>query len=163
MMTKSELFTQYNKAKAAAKQGKLDAKRVDRALGIAQSKNYPHSYQTTIKSCNCVDHRRNPNIVCKHMVKKMMEVRIDQSHVQPAPVQPKVIYVELEWDGIDPKNVKSEWQYAKACKMSIGKGLLPVSIEKLIDTLTGYEVIKVEFISRNRWGTNNFKMWWERK
>ncbi len=77
-MTKSEIFTQYNKARAAARRGKLDAKRVNRALGVAQSKT-PRPYITTARTCNCPDHIKNPAIACKHMIAKMIEVRASQS------------------------------------------------------------------------------------
>lgn len=76
-MTKSELFSMYNKARAAAKHGKLEAGRVNRALGILQTKDYISKYHTTIKSCDCEDHKRH-QVPCKHMVALMIERRIAQ-------------------------------------------------------------------------------------
>lgn len=76
-MTKSEIFSMYNKARAAARKGKLEAGRVNRALGILQTQNYVNKYNTTIHSCNCEDHKRH-QVPCKHMVALMIKVRIGQ-------------------------------------------------------------------------------------
>jgi len=77
--TKSQLFTTYNKARHAARQGKIDGKRLNRALGILLSKSYPHQYNTTIKTCDCPDSRRHPEITCKHRLAAMIQVRISQA------------------------------------------------------------------------------------
>lgn len=74
-MTKSQIFTQYNKARQAARLGKLDAARVNRALGLLQSRT-PRPYATTVKGCDCEDSRRGH--VCKHRIAAMMTVRIYQ-------------------------------------------------------------------------------------
>lgn len=79
-MTKSEIFTQYNRARAAARKGKLDPARVNRALGILQNST-PRPYLTTISSCNCQDHSRHPDIACKHMIAKMIEYRNSRPRV----------------------------------------------------------------------------------
>lgn len=166
-MTKSEIFTQYNKARAAAKQGKLEIGRVNRALGIAQSKSHEQKYQTTIKACTCKDHELHPEVACKHMVAKMIEVKIERTHAAEQPTvaaEPKVIYAELEWDGVDVWNVKNEPERAEACKMSIGKGLVSVSAESLAESLVGYSYVKADFIRRNSHrGNNSFKVWFEKK
>lgn len=78
-MTKSEIFSQYNKARAAAKNGKLDPNRTNRALGVLMSKS-TRPYTTTTKSCNCPDRVRNTTTACKHMIAKMIEVRVAQAH-----------------------------------------------------------------------------------
>lgn len=168
-MTKSELFTQYNKARAAAKHGKLDVARVNRALGIAQSKNRENKYQTTIKSCTCKDHELHPAVACKHMVAKMIEVKVERMHaveqpkVEPVEDEPKVIYAEYEWDGADPWNIVDEPWHAENCKYSVGKGLFNIKPQDLAEMLVEYKYIKADFISRNTHGrTNNFKVWWER-
>ena len=77
--TKSAIFTTYNKARKAARQGKIDGKRLNRVLGILLSKSYPHQYNTTIKTCDCPDSRRHPEIVCKHRLAAMIQVRISQA------------------------------------------------------------------------------------
>lgn len=74
----SEIMTVYNKARAAARAGKLDEKRVNRALGLLMSKNSNRPYNTTVKSCDCPDHAIYRN-TCKHMIKNMMQVRISQA------------------------------------------------------------------------------------
>lgn len=72
-MTKSQIFTAYNKARRAAQNGKLDIARVNRALGLLQSRT-PRPYATTVKGCDCEDSRRGH--VCKHRIAAMMTVRI---------------------------------------------------------------------------------------
>lgn len=76
--TKSEIFTAYNIARAAARRAG-DTKRIERlnkALGVLLSANYytgeKASYQPTTNSCNCNDMkyrhaaRRAYTGVCKH-------------------------------------------------------------------------------------------------
>ena len=161
MITKSEIFTQYNKARSAAKHGKLDAGRVNRALGIAQSKS-PQKYVTTIKTCTCEDHKRH-STPCKHMIAKMIEVKIERTHVKPVVVEPKIIYCEFEYASTSPWEIKMNFWDASNCKISTGKGLVQIDSEKLSDQLQDYEVKKTEYIKKNSWGTHSFKMWWEKK
>ena len=69
---RSEIFSVYNKAKAAARAGLLDARRVDRALGnLIADRDRP--YRTTKNSCTCPDARRNR---CKHQIAEMMRRRM---------------------------------------------------------------------------------------
>lgn len=75
MTQKSALFTAYNKARRAARSGKLDIGRVNRALGVAQAKR-ARPYQTTVKGCDCPDGRRGN--VCKHRIAAMLQVRAAQ-------------------------------------------------------------------------------------
>jgi hypothetical protein len=165
-MTKSEIFTQYNKARAAAHQGKLDPKRVNRALGIAQTKATEQKYITSIKSCTCEDHKRN-STPCKHMIAKMIEVKIDRANIREKlvaePVEPKVIYVELEYASMSPWNITINFWDAANCKMSEGKGLIQIDSEVLAEKLQNYKVIKTQYVKKNTWGTHSFKMWWEKK
>lgn len=161
MITKSEIFTQYNKARSAARLGKLDPKRVDRALGVAQLKVQPE-YLTTTKSCSCEDHSRHPSIACKHMIAKMIEVKVARTHEQPK-ADPKVIYIELEYATISPWNIVSDYWDASHCKISIGSGLVEIDAEKLAERLQDYKVIETVYVKKNSWGTHSFKMWWERK
>jgi hypothetical protein len=81
-MDKSQIFKWYNKAMAAARQGKLDPKRVNGALSVLQMKE-ERPYHTTIKTCDCPWHKIHPEAACKHMVAKMILVRASQ---EPKPV-----------------------------------------------------------------------------
>jgi len=74
-MDKHTLFKIYNKARKAAREGKLDIKRLNRALGILQSKNYTKSYVTTIRACSCPDWCNHPGQPCKHMIAEMIKYR----------------------------------------------------------------------------------------
>lgn len=174
-MTKSEIFTQYNKARAAARQGKLDPKRVNRALGIAQTKAPEQKYITSIKSCNCVDHQQHPSVACKHMIARMIEVKVERTredgymHAQPIVEKvaiedkPKVIYCEFEYATISPWDIVMNFWDASNCKYSVGSGLSQIDSEKLAEMLQGYKVIETKYMKKNSWGTHSFKMWWEKK
>lgn len=84
-LTRSEIFTQYNKARAAAKHGKLNAQRVNKALSVLQSK-AQSQYHTTTNSCDCKARVYNPRVVCGHMIAKMVEYRAAGAKpVQPEP------------------------------------------------------------------------------
>jgi len=87
-MTKSELFTQYNKARAAARKGLLDPKRVNKALGLAQLK-IPRPYKTTINSCNCKDRINRPTVKCSHMIEEMIEYRATHASQPQTPPEPE--------------------------------------------------------------------------
>ena len=87
-MTKNELFTQYNRARAAARKGLLDPKRVNKALGLAQSKT-ARPYLTTTKSCSCPDASRHPGQPCKHMIAAMIEYRATHASQPPTPPEPE--------------------------------------------------------------------------
>ena len=80
-MTKSQLFTQYNRARAAAYAGKLDLARVNRALGLVQAKE-ARPYHTSIRICDCPDQVRHPDMICKHRIAKMLEYRAEQEKEQ---------------------------------------------------------------------------------
>jgi hypothetical protein len=89
-MNKSILMSTYNKAKAAARNGKLDITRTNKALGILMSKNSAarlEKYLTTTRTCSCPDHARTGK-PCKHMIARMIEVRSQPA--QPIKVEPKV-------------------------------------------------------------------------
>lgn len=76
--TKSEIFTAYNKARAAARRAGETKKiqRLNKALGVLLSANYytgdKADYAPTINSCGCKDMqyrhaaRRDYHGVCKH-------------------------------------------------------------------------------------------------
>ncbi len=76
--TKSEIFSVYNKARKAARQGKLDEDRLNRALGLIQRKDGgARPYMTTAKTCTCPDFTRTGK-PCKHIIKNWMQIRIEQ-------------------------------------------------------------------------------------
>lgn len=63
--SKSELFTNYNKMRATA----ADRPRLNRALGVAQSKQ-ARPYNTTAQGCDCGDWKfrgSKTGVSCKHM------------------------------------------------------------------------------------------------
>jgi hypothetical protein len=157
-MNKSQIFSIYNKARKAPREGKLDEGAVNRALGVIQRKG-ESKYITTIRSCNCDARKYNSSKPCKHMIAKMMQTRITGD--QPTATQ--TIYVELEYEGYAPADLKMNFHKVSYPKMSIGKGLINVSVEDLIEALTGYEAIKTEYVKKNSWGTINYKMWWMKK
>lgn len=69
--TKSGLFRAYNVARAS---GRIDRKRLDKALGIAQRRER-HPYITTLTFCSCPDFQirlqgRGP---CKHQYALMLK------------------------------------------------------------------------------------------
>ena len=82
--TKSEIFTVYNQLRAYARKHPdiIDPARVNRALGILQSKAYYMGekvfYSPTAGSCGCKDwefrfaRRRNYTGACKHMIAEML-------------------------------------------------------------------------------------------
>lgn len=85
IITKSELFTAYNKARAAARRDG-DTKRIQRlnkALGILQSKAYytddKAAYIPTLTACGCKDwqyrHAKNRAYTgpCKHMLAEALQ------------------------------------------------------------------------------------------
>ena len=76
--TRSAIFTTYNKARKAAHQGKIDGKRLNRALGILQSAHFPDHYHPTTKDCQCGDHYFTGK-PCKHMIAVMIQVRMSQA------------------------------------------------------------------------------------
>lgn len=74
---KSQLFSEYNRAKAAARREGSDMGRLNRGLGVAQ-KSQPRPYHTTVNDCNCPD-RRFRGTVCKHM----LSMRLQHEQAQP--------------------------------------------------------------------------------
>lgn len=87
-MNRSDMMRTYNLARTAARQGKLDPTRTNKALGILQSKDGGASkfdqYLTTTKGCSCPDHARTGK-PCKHMIARMIEVRAAGKPQQATP------------------------------------------------------------------------------
>lgn len=86
-VSKSALFTVYNKARACG----LDRARVNRAMGIVQAGKVTlyqdgvalvdgdkgKTYTVRGESCNCPDHTYR-GIVCKHIVARWLVIRMNQ-------------------------------------------------------------------------------------
>lgn len=81
MVNRSLLFTVFNKVRAIARRNPslYDEKRVNKALGILQSKDYyaDKDYFTTTKSCTCPDHMIR-QVNCKHIIAAQMKAEIDR-------------------------------------------------------------------------------------
>lgn len=76
LMTRSQLFHTYNLARSAARNGKLEPGRTNRALGILMSKDAEQhltKYGATVSQCHCQDARRGN--VCKHRIARMIQKR----------------------------------------------------------------------------------------
>lgn len=96
--TKSAIFTQYNKARAAARKGKLPAAETNRALGVLMSATGTQrmaQYLTTTRACTCPARQHNPEKPCKHMVAAMMVQRVNEGRKAHPDVemQPSSLYV----------------------------------------------------------------------
>lgn len=91
MNKKSAVMSTYNKARKAAREGKLDPGRTNRALGIVQSadggKSKFEKYLTTTRGCTCPDFRQTGK-PCKHMIALMIETRMRQAE-QPQVTEKK--------------------------------------------------------------------------
>jgi len=75
-MTRSSLFAVYNRARRAARQGRLDRGRLDRALGLAMRKDQTARYCTDVRACSCPDAAYRLRVSpCKHRIAVMLEVR----------------------------------------------------------------------------------------
>jgi hypothetical protein len=61
--SKSRLFKNYNAARSLG----LDRGRLNKALGIAQSKAAPR-YGATADFCRCRDAKYRPWVICKHRI-----------------------------------------------------------------------------------------------
>lgn len=88
--SKSEIFTVYNRMRAIARKMDSPAKalqRLNKALGILQSKNYyqaeKETYNPTAHTCKCKDwefrfaHKRAYTGACKHMLAEIMIGQIE--------------------------------------------------------------------------------------
>lgn len=63
---RSTLFTNFNAARSMARRGDLDMGRLNKALGLAQSKE-ERPYHATAHGCQCKD-RAYRGVICKHML-----------------------------------------------------------------------------------------------
>jgi hypothetical protein len=75
---RSKIFEAYNAAKHTPG---LEAGRVNRALGVAQSKE-PRPYHTNANSCDCPDSQYRPGQVCKHRIAAGMKAIADQYDIE---------------------------------------------------------------------------------
>lgn len=63
---RSRLFVVYNKARHAVALGRLERRRLDRALGLALRNDQTPRYHTTLRGCSCRDAEIHPRVWCKH-------------------------------------------------------------------------------------------------
>lgn len=63
MKDKARIFRNYNAARALG----LDRGRLNKALGLAQSKSAP-KYITSPDFCSCADAKYRPGAICKHRI-----------------------------------------------------------------------------------------------
>ena len=73
MQDKSSLFINYNAARTLVRVGLLDAGRLNRALGLAQTKAPAVTYRTTSYACSCPDAQYRPMVVCKHRLSLFLQ------------------------------------------------------------------------------------------
>ncbi len=66
-VSKSVIWSNYNAARQLVRDGLLDAGRLNRALGVAQSRQ-ERTYHTTSTRCDCPDSTYRPGFVCKHRI-----------------------------------------------------------------------------------------------
>jgi len=69
VVNKSRLFTSFNSSRSMARAGVIDAQRLNKALGVAQTEQGSHieHYRSTKDDCGCPD-RRYRGQVCKGML-----------------------------------------------------------------------------------------------
>lgn len=111
-ITKSELFSIYNVVRAFARKNPaiIDPRRLNRALGILQSKDYYTSgdrdlYHPTIESCGCKDaqywysSKRGYRGACKHSIAEYiiaLIIRRRADHTLPITVvAPREVYSDI--------------------------------------------------------------------
>lgn len=63
---RSRLFRVYNAARHAVSMGRLEKRRLDRALGLAMRRDQTPKYHTTLRGCSCRDAEIHPSVWCKH-------------------------------------------------------------------------------------------------
>ena len=142
-MTKSQLMSVYNKARTAARQGKLDPARVNRAFGILQAKDagaHLSKYGATVKSCTCIDHARTGK-PCKHMIAQMIVTR--------AAPQKSILRIEAHIQTASPHDIK-DWSDA-----DFSRDVIKGGIELRAAFRKGYNPVKFEckrnYRSAGRW------------
>jgi hypothetical protein len=74
---RSRLFRVYNAARHAVSMGRLERRRLDRALGLALRKDQTPRYHTTLRDCSCRDREIHPSVWCKHMISLALRRRAE--------------------------------------------------------------------------------------
>lgn len=74
-MNRSALFRAYNHARRAAREGRIDRARLNRALGLALRKANGKTYRTSLRGCDCRDAQLHPYVICKHRLALMLQKR----------------------------------------------------------------------------------------
>lgn len=92
-MNRKEIFFVYNVLKKDSKTiPTISLQRLNKALGLAQSKN-SRPYYTTIESCTCPDATQRDFYVCKHRLALMMHNSLE--------------VLQMRFDGEGPWDQKS--------------------------------------------------------
>jgi hypothetical protein len=94
--SKSQLFTQFNRARARS--AGLDRQRVNRALGYIQAgratlladgtaviRGNGETYYVNAEGCECADHTFRGK-VCKHQIARWLMLRVAQATLSPTPL-----------------------------------------------------------------------------
>ena len=156
ILTKSQLFREYNHSRALARAGKLDLKSVNKALGVAQLK-VPRPYHTTLTTCDCPCHLIR-KVVCKHMIAKMFEAAVTVNTSLP-----KTITVQFSARTHDPRGVfgytRYEWPELRSQIMLCRHGKFAAIKGETADFVywlheNGYRAEQALVMSA--WGINGF-------
>lgn len=95
---RSNIFRSYNLLKNDSKTNPaIEIKRLNKALGIAMTKNYQSKYFTTLISCTCPDATQRGIQVCKHRLAYMM--------LHPAEMLEQRFNEEGPWDKVMLENL----------------------------------------------------------
>jgi hypothetical protein len=84
----SSIFRAYAGARREVRAGKLDAGRVNRALGLALRVEYVNEYATTLDGCQCPDYqyREGPKgLPCKHILALALQTLAAQERISLTP------------------------------------------------------------------------------
>ena len=99
-MTPSEVFSTYNRIRAKMRRAQIDTARLNRALGIVQTKAYEWKYVTTQQSCDCADMTyRRPVAGCKHVLAEQLIAAVEAARTQHAALE--VEFVEAMRQPVD--------------------------------------------------------------
>ena len=91
-MTPSEIFSTYNRLRTRMRRARIDTARLNRALGIVQTKHYQWKYLTTDKSCDCADMiYRRPVAGCKHVLAEQLIANVEAARMQRAALESEFV------------------------------------------------------------------------
>ena len=96
-MTPSEVFSTYNRIRARMRHARIDTARLNRALGIVQTKVYEWKYVTTQQSCDCADMRyRRPVGGCKHVLAEQLIAMVEAARMHRAAIEAEFVEAMLQ-------------------------------------------------------------------